>query len=167
MVTITLSILYAAACFKWGEWRRWQEFYPTILYVIIGDLAYNFVFHDHTLWLYHGAFAHTISDMIVALFMFPSIVILFLTHWPQKRVFQIFYVLVWAGFNLLLEFLSVLLDVFEYDNGWTVWWSLILLIVSFIMIRIHYKKPLLAWPISLALGVATALIFGLPSGALK
>ena len=86
MITIGLIILLAAACYKWGAWRRWRKFYPTILYVIIGDLSYNFVFHDHTLWLYDSLFNHTTLDILAAFLMFPSIVILFLTHWPKKMV---------------------------------------------------------------------------------
>jgi hypothetical protein len=167
MITIALCIIYAAACFKWGAWRQWREFYPTILYVIIGDMAYNFVFHDYSLWIYDGIFSHTTSDVLAAFALFPSIVILFLTHWPKKRLWQVLYVLVWAGVNTILEYISVAFGVFRYEHGWGCWWSLGLLVIAFIMMRLHYKKPLLAWPISAALGLATALAFGLPIGSLK
>ena len=167
MVTIVLSLLYAAACYKWGAWRRWREYYPTILYAIIGDLAYNFVFHDHTLWLYDSFFNHTTMDIIAAFFLFPSVIILFLTHWPTIWFKKILYVLAWAAANTLFEFVSVLLDTFHYDHGWGVLWSFALLVGTFVMLRVHYKKPLLAWPISAVLGVATAFLFGLPFDALK
>lgn len=167
MITITLSLLYAAACYKWGAWRRWREYYPTILYAIIGDFAYNFVFHDHTLWLYDGFFNHTTMDIIATFFLFPSIIILFLTHWPATWFKKALYVLAWAAGNTLFEYLSVLLDIFHYDHGWSILWSFTLLVGAFILLRVHYKKPLVAWPISIALGAATALMFALPFESLK
>ncbi len=167
MVSITLALVYAAACFKWGAWRRWREYYPTILYAIIGDLAYNFVFHDHTLWLYDSFFNHTTMDMIAAFFLFPTIVILYLTYWPSTPVKKVLYVLAWAAVNTLCEYVSVQLDMFKYDHGWSVLWSFVLLVGAFVMMRVHYKKPLLAWPISMVLGFATAFIFRLPFETLK
>ena len=167
MVTITLVLLYAAACYKWGAWRNWREYYPTILYVIIGDLIYNFVFHDHTLWLYDGLFNHTTMDIIAVFFMFPPIIILYLTHWPKSWIKQATYVLIWASANTLFEYLSFLLNLFTYDHGWSISWSFVLLVGAFVMIRLHYRKPLLAWPISLMLGLTTALVFGLPFDGLK
>lgn len=167
MFIIGLVIAYAAACFKWGAWRRWREYYPTILYAIIGDFAYNFVFHDHTLWLYDGIFSHTTADVIAAFLLFPSIIILFLTHWPKGWVRQGLYVLAWAAVNALFEYISVVLGLFSYDHGWGVLWSFGLLVGAFIMARVHYRKPLIAWPVSFALGLATALAFGLSIGSLK
>ena len=167
MVTITLSLLYAAACYKWGAWRRWREYYPTILYAIIGDLAYNFVFHDYTLWLYDSFFNHTTMDIIAAFLLFPSIVILYLTYWPPTFFKKALYILAGAAVNTLFEFVGVLLDTFHYDHGWGVLWSFGLMVGAFIMLRVHYKRPLLAWPISAVLGAATAFIFGLPFDALK
>ncbi len=167
MITITLVLLYAAACYKWGAWRNWREYYPTILYAIIGDLAYNFVFHDHTLWLYDGLFNHTTMDIIAALLMFPSIIILYLTHWPKSNALKALYVLSWAAANTLFEYLGFILGLFSYGHGWNILWSFGLLIGAFVMVRVHFRKPLLSWPISLAFGLATALVFGLPIDRLK
>ena len=167
MVTITLTVLYAAACYKWGAWRKWREYYPTILYAIIGDIGYNFVFHDHTLWLYDSFFNHTTMDVIATFLMFPSIVILFLTHWPSTWFKQALYVLAWSAANTLFEYIGVLAGTFKYDHGWGIPWSFALLVGAFIMLRLHHKKPLLAWPISFALGLVTALVFALPFEALK
>jgi hypothetical protein len=130
-------------------------------------MVYNFVFHDHTLWLYGGILNHTTEDVLAAFFMFPSIVILCLTHWPKKWLWQTLYVLAWAGGNALFEVIGVLLNIFSYDHGWCVAWSFALLVGAFILMRVHYKKPLLVWPISAVLGVVTALAFGLPVSMLK
>jgi len=165
--TITLILLYAAACWKWGSWRSWREYYPTVLYVIIGDLAYNFVFHEHLLWQYQGLFNHTVADMIVAFFVFPSVIILFLTHWPKSCIKQASYVLAWTVLQTVIEYFSTLTGGMVYQYGWNIFWSFGLYALAFVLIRLHYRKPLLVWPISVALALATALIFGLPYDNLK
>jgi len=32
------GFLYLFAAWKWGDWKNWREYYPTILFFIIGDL---------------------------------------------------------------------------------------------------------------------------------
>jgi hypothetical protein len=134
---------------------------------VIGDLSYNFVFHDHTLWLYDSLFNHTTLDILAAFLMYPSIVILFLTHWPKKPLSQAVYIIVWSAAATFFEYVGMTLDMFRYEHGWGIWWSFGLLMIAFSLMRLHYKKPLLVWPISAALGIVTALVFKLPFGALK
>jgi hypothetical protein len=164
---LVFVLLYIGICFKWGAWRRWREFYPTILYVIIGDLAYNFVFHDYSLWAYSGLFNHTTSDLIIAFCVFPSMVILFLTHWPQGYLKQALYVIAWATVHTLIEGLSILIGNFCYTNGWCIIYSFLFLIIAFLLIKLHYSHPLIVWPISAALAVLVMLIFRLPFETIK
>lgn len=41
---------------KWGNWRRWRDYYPTILFFIIGDLLYSCLLYNHQLWAYQEIF---------------------------------------------------------------------------------------------------------------
>lgn len=43
MFRVIIIFSYVAICYIFGGWKKWREYYSTILYVIIGDLAYNFV----------------------------------------------------------------------------------------------------------------------------
>lgn len=52
MYRIIIISLFLLACWKWGNWRNWKEYYPTILYFIIGDLSYKVLFYNKTLWEY-------------------------------------------------------------------------------------------------------------------
>lgn len=167
MLRIIVIVLAAAACWKWGEWKRWREFYPTILYAIIGDIAYNFIFFDYPLWEYENFINHSFSDLFVAAVVFPSVIILFFTHWPAVRWKKPVYILVWSVGLTLLEYLSKALDFMSHSNGWNIFWSFGVYIGAFILIRLHYKHPLVVWPISGLLAVLTALIFRLPFEAIK
>ena len=167
MIRIALSILSIFACWKWGEWKDWRVYYPTILYGIIGDLAYNFVFFNHTLWQYEKFINHTISDIFNAFLVFPWIIILVLSRWPQGLLKQSAYILAWAVGLSVLEYGSNLFGFFSYHNEWNIFWSFAVYVGAFILLRVHYKHPLVVWPISAALAIATAILFDLPFSVIK
>lgn len=33
-----LACLFILVCYKWGDWRNWKTYYPTILFLIAGTL---------------------------------------------------------------------------------------------------------------------------------
>lgn len=162
MYTFALVAAYAAVCYKWGAWRRWREFYPTILYMIIGNLTCSYVFYQYRLWIFSSFMGDTMTCMVIKDLIYPSAVILFLTHYPEGAMKQLLYILGWAVVNTALEYFALLLGGIYYDHGWTLFWSFILLFAAFALVRLHYKKPLLVWIPSLVCGAAMALLFRLP-----
>lgn len=162
MYVFALVILYAAACWKWGAWRRWREFYPTILYMLIGNLTCSYVFYEYRLWIFDSFAGDTIMCLAIKDLIYPSAVILFLTHYPECFWKQFCYITVWAAVNTFLEFIAFKIGGIHYDHGWNLFWSFILLEIAFALVRLHYKKPLLVWLPSLACGIAMALIFKIP-----
>ena len=167
MFRIIVMVLSAAACWKWGEWKRWREFYSTILFVIIGDLVYNLFFFNYPLWEYKNLINHLISDLLIVLIVFPSVSILFFTYWPAVRWKKAAYILAWSAGLTLLEYLSKTLGFISHSNGWNMFWSFGVYIGAFMLMRLHYKHPLAVWPIAFVLAVLTAIIFKLPFEAIK
>ncbi len=155
-------LLYAIACIKWGNWKRWKEFYPTILYTIIGNLTYGILFSNRMLWTYDNLLNHTFGDMFYTFFVFPSAVILFLTFYPSGLVKQGLYILIWTAVNTAVEYAGLLLRTFSHYYGWNIFWSAGLYFFAFILIALHTKHPLLVWPISLGFALLTMLIFQQP-----
>lgn len=162
MLIVVLSVLSLTTCYKWGAWKRWREFYPTILYVIIGDLTYNYVFHDYPLWAYDTILGGVLSCLIIYFIIYPPVTILFLTHYPLSRKKQALYILAWAAGGTLIETGALLADGINYYRGWNLFWSFTLFVGLFSFARLHYKRPLLTWAISFLCGIAISLIFGLP-----
>lgn len=158
-----LAAGYAIACYRWGDWRRWRDFYSTILYVIIGDLAYQFVFCDYRLWSYTGFLGHTYTALLIMFLVFPQAVILYLTHFPAGLIKRIFYISTWAAVNTMIEEIACVTNGLRYEHGWNLFASFVLFFVAFGLIRIHHEKPLLVWPVSLICGVACTIIFAIPS----
>jgi hypothetical protein len=153
---------YAVLCYKYGDWKRWQQFYPTILYVIIGDLSYNALFPDKLLWRYELLFNHIFGNFLFTFFVFPSVIILFLTHYPSGLLKEILYIGFWTILNGTIEYISFLNGSITFHYGWNIFWSLGLYFIAFILIRLHTKYPLIVWPVSLTFALLTMLIFQQP-----
>jgi hypothetical protein len=50
MLRLLKSAIWILAAYKWGDWRNYKKYYPTILFMISGDLVYQFLTYDYPLW---------------------------------------------------------------------------------------------------------------------
>jgi hypothetical protein len=155
---------------KWGDWRNWEKYYPTILYMIICNFLYNILTYNYPMWLYNEALLpnHTMIEMVHSFVVFPVVVIIFLGRFPEKsNGKQIEYILRWLLIFALVELLLVKFNLFSYHNGWSIWWSVLFNVGMFTLLRIHYKKPLLAWGISLFVVLFLMLFFEVPINKMR
>lgn len=163
---MTFAIIGAAsiiACWKWGDWRHWKLYYPTILYMLIGDFVVDILMNAKPLFGF-GAFIEKfpILDIVVMLLLYPSTVILYLTHYPKPAGKQALYILLWVGIYVAAEIAANATKGFCYHNGWNIWYSALFDMVMFPLLALHYKKPLLVWPISAILCFALIWWFRIP-----
>jgi hypothetical protein len=147
-----IGLISIAVCWKWGDWRRWERYYPTILYLLIGDLVSDYLLYGNSLWAF-GSFVEKfpVLDICITLLLYPTTVILYLSFYPGGLMKQALYVLMWAGIYTLAEWIACHTGGFCYHDGWNIWYSLIFNMLMFPLLRLHFKKPLLVWPISAAL----------------
>lgn len=166
---IGVAIIMTAACWRWGDWRNWKAYYPTILYYIIGDLTSYVLFRAHPLWVYQEWVRdnHFVPDLFYAVFVYPSMIILYLSRFPGERRRQAGYMILWIAGYTLFEFVSVQLHFLSYANGWSILHSAVLNIGMFALLRLHQKKPLLTWPISMALALGMLVLFNIPLNSIE
>lgn len=58
---------------------------------------------------------------------------------------QAAYIALWVCVYSLMEAASLVVGIGSYYNDWTLWWSVLVNIVLFIALRVHFSNPLLAW----------------------
>lgn len=147
-----MGLASIVVCWKWGDWRHWEKYYPTILYLMIGDSVSDLLLFDHGLWAY-GTFVekYPALDICIMVLLYPSTVILFFTFYPKVKIKQVGYILLWVGIYTAMEFIAGKTKGFCYHNGWNIWYSLLFNMFMFPLLRLHFKKPLLVWPLSAAL----------------
>lgn len=132
--------------YKFGDWRNWKLYYPTILFFWCGDLIGIVVFYNYLLWEFKSdILSHVAVDFIQIIFILTCTTILFLQYYPENMIMQILYILIWVLIYSVIEWFFHLLGGISYNYGWSIWWSVTHNIYQFILLRIHHRKPILAW----------------------
>jgi hypothetical protein len=165
MSFILIGIVSIIICYKWGNWRSWKEYYSTILYFVIGDFVYITLTQTKPLWnLGEMLDQFPIFQIIFMIMLYPSTTILFLTFYPSSPSLskQAFYILLWVCIFTGIEAIACLTGGFKYSNGWNLCYSFLFDLLMFPLLRLHFKKTLLVWPISVVLALVFVLWFKIP-----
>ncbi|MGC5327370.1 CBO0543 family protein [Brevibacillus sp. SYSU BS000544] len=163
------SLLAIFSTWKWGNWRNWQEYYPTILFYITINLLHLVLTYDHPQWVFHDYFVPngTIKTLIMIFTQYPCFTILFCTYLPSNKPLLPLYFVLWTCLFGILEFISILAGVISYKNGWHFGWSILLNLCTFSILYLHYKRPLWGWVLSFILTSIFLIIFQVPITKLK
>ncbi|MBT2641334.1 hypothetical protein J7I80_03705 [Bacillus sp. ISL-41] len=168
-LAIAVAVILILAYFL-VDWKRWENFYPTIQFYIICNLMYNFLFYNHTLWAYKPKspwLNHTFIDLAFSLIIIPIVLMIYLNHIPKMPKNTLFYLAVWVTAFTVVEYFFQRTGMFIYDNGWGIIHSAIFNVIMFSVLGIHYKRPLYGILLSIPI-IAILLFFHHPSfGDLK
>ena len=150
-------------CWKWGDWRGWGKYYPTILYVYIGNVVYDMITCEKPFWAF-GEIAKNnyVLELIIITLIYPATVILYLTFYPKTISKQISYIILCVAIFIGIEAIALYTDGFIYYNGWNLYYSIVFDFIMFPLIRLHYKRPLLVWPVSILLAFVFIWWFNVP-----
>lgn len=158
-----LAIIGNVVCWRLKYWKNWKEYYPTILFVYVGNLIYDVLTHSRPLWSFGNLiFKYPILDLMVMALLYPATVILYLSHYPSGFYKQVLYVLMWSAIFDVSELVAWCTNGFDYYNGWTIIYSIIFNLIMFPVIRLHHKKPLFVWPICGAMAMLIIWWFRIP-----
>jgi len=150
MYYIFLAIVSIVISYKFGDWRNWKNYYPTILFFILSNVACTLLTYNHTLWSYETKIlSHTFCDLFVCITVYPSIVMLFIPKFPKKITKIITHISFYVAIFTIAELIGMKFGYFTHHNGWNIWFSIIFNYILFPLLYLHYKKPLYAWIIAL------------------
>ncbi|WP_175988571.1 CBO0543 family protein [Bacillus sp. Marseille-Q1617] len=174
-MTIVFLLTYALAGWKFGNWKEFHSFYPTLLFFIIGDLLSQFLLFEYSMWKFHAAdpfsqslkLNHTIIALLKMMIQYTVTVAIFIGRLPETLPKRILWVLLWTGIYGTTEGLSFLLGMMTYHHGWHFGWDLVFNIMMLTMLVIHHKKPIYAWIASFPVIVGLWIIFDVPYSVLK
>lgn len=158
------SIVLVILAWKISDWRNWQKYHNTMLFVAVGNLLYNFITAGYYLWRLEGdALTNfTISELLYTFVIFPATVLIFLNNFPITLKGKVIRILTWISFYAAWEYILYQLDLINYQYGWNMFYSIIFNFIMFPTIYIHSKKPLLAYLISAMVVIIVVLAFDIP-----
>ncbi|WP_274654406.1 CBO0543 family protein [Paenibacillus humicola] len=148
----------------WGDWRRWRDYRPAMMYFAIGNLLYLYLCSGHMLWtLKPDLFPKSVLTEVIYTFVtFPLTALLFLSNYPKRTAAVIFHYVQWIALYAGVEWLLSLTGRIVYSNGWSFWWSLLFDVTLFPMLRLFYRRELLAYVFSVGLTILWLVLFRVP-----
>lgn len=154
MVEIHLFLMLWSIGAAWllGDWKKWDEYYPTLLYFSLMSLLYEFFANDYyRLWTLEPDFFFNSTTVVLvhSFVIYPLTGFIFLSTFPDLRKKQIIHYLKWFFIYIGLEWIGMKLGYITYDNEWAFWWSFFFVIVMFPMIKLHHVRKNVALGISI------------------
>lgn len=161
---VTMVGCFLFAVWRWGDWRRWRIYYPTMLFAISVNLFASYVSYHHDLWIFNPdalVRSHTVVEIISTFVIMPATVLVYLSNFPAAgRVLQGAYVLAWVAVYSALETADTLLGGISYANGWSLAYSYLFDCAMFPIFSLHHSRPLLGWLATLAMAAYILTAFG-------
>lgn len=148
---------------KYSDWKNWKTYYPTFLFWCLGDAIYNVLFYNNPLWKYKDPLLnHTLSEFFTVAIVFSSVTLLFLQGYPKSFINKVKYLAMWVAIFTGIEYIFYLLGSVIYYHSWNIGWSAVHNTYQFILLRLHYKRPLLAWVFAFLILIIMMSIFRIP-----
>ncbi|SFB06565.1 MULTISPECIES: CBO0543 family protein [unclassified Bacillus (in: firmicutes)] len=171
MVALVYSILWILAAWKWGDWKNWSKYYPTILFASIGNLIYEVVCSEYPMWLMepNGLPNRTLPILLLVIVGMPLSVFLYLSYYPFKKskTKQAMHIFLFVAIFVVLEYASVKLGSITYHNGWNLYWSTLFNIVMFSILRLHHTHYRFALILSAIFIGMLSIMFDLTLGKMR
>lgn len=168
---ISFLVGFLLAAWQWGDWRRWQRYYPTLLFVMVANLTAGYLTYQHPLWDFNpDAFttSETMVEVLNTFVLLPATTLIYLSNYPAAGpVRQARYILAWVLLFAAIETADTLAGGITYFNGWSLAHSILFDCVMFPIIRLHHLRPPLAWLASLALAFYILFAFGFFTAEMK
>jgi hypothetical protein len=160
---LLVVIVYIIFAKIFVDWKRFKEFYPTIQFFIIGNLLYNFLFYNHTLWSYKAVTVnwlnHTLIDITFSFIILPVVIMIYLQYFPKTPKKKIAYLAVWIAYFSFLEYIFYKRGLFIYENDWGLGMSVVFNTIMFVLLRMHSRKPVLSLAVSLPIIIILLFFF--------
>jgi len=163
MEDLFLTMIVLAITWKWGDWRHWKQYYPTVLFWALGNYIYIALTIHNPLWKFTTIIPAPLADILMASVIFPCVILLFLPYFPKQSVLKkLLYICLWVFIFSLIELWALQIHHFAYFNGWKFTYSVVFNLGMFTLLQIHYKEPRWAWLISLITAVFIMTVFKIP-----
>lgn len=161
---LVIALLTILASLKWGDWKKWREYHPSMFFIATGGLLYEYIVKENTLWKFHPDFlyGHEMTVIVYALITMPVSIFVFLQHFPKGWKKRLKYIVMWSAIYIAVEWILFLSGRISYQNGWVFWYSFLFDLMMFSIIALHHRKPVLAYVLSIPIIAFFIIVFRVP-----
>lgn len=167
---LTSGFLFAA--WRWGDWRNWQKYYSSMLFVMVVNLSAGYISYHHPLWVFSDDIlvtTETAVEFVNTYIVLTTTTLIYLTNFPTSGAGKkIAYILFWVLIYGTLEFIdNKIIGGISYANGWMWIYSVLFDLDMFLIIRTHYVRPLWGWAMTIVTAIYILITFGFFSAEMK
>lgn len=163
---ICLLTGFLAAAWKWADWKNWERYYPSILFVMVVNLSVGYLGYHHSFWIFNPdalVDTETVVELLNTYVSLSVTTLLFLSHLPakgwQQQLKHIFlWVFIYGGIE---GFDHYFIGGISYEHGWSYGCSLLFDCAMFTTIRVHYSRPLWGWVMTLTAVTGVVIAFNI------
>lgn len=176
MVNALYAIFWITILLKWGDWRNWKRYYSTFLFFVLGDFIYLYLLSDYyPMWTYVpspgdrelGITSTHISFSVMAI-KYPATCLAYLYNFPEHGLLmKVVYYIGWVSLYFVNELVDLHFHLIKYYNGWNIWWSVLFNSVMFLILKIHFHRPVIAWAASVLFILLLWNLFDVPSSVFR
>lgn len=164
LIHLAVAAIAALSTLREQIWRFGALYHSTILYMLVCNLLYLVLTADHFLWAFVPDVHRypILTELLYTFVVFPCTVILFLRGYPDRGLKVLLHYVKWVSIYGVVELVYFYTGRIEYAHGWNWYWSVGFDCVMFPMLRLHHKKPLTAYVMSLPFIVLLMIWFEVP-----
>lgn len=163
---IILNLYIIFAVWKWADYKNWQKYHTTMLFLPLMSLVYIFISYNSGAFLWQTKpdflLNNTLTELSYIMVLLPCTVLLFLSNYPDDPIKKPVYYLKYIFIYSFVEAVAVLTGRMVYSHGWTIWYSIIFYFLMFPAIIIHHKHPITAYIVFILITIAGVWLFKLP-----
>lgn len=161
---VAITVFTILLSLKFGQWSTWRHYHPSMLFIAVGGLLYEYIVQEYSLWKFHPDFlySHEMTVIVYALIIMPLSIFLYLSHIPEKWFHRALYILLWTGIYITTEWILYLFGRISYENGWVFGYSILFDIVMFSVMALHHYYPTKAYIVSVFIIIFLIIFFKVP-----
>ncbi|WP_312337731.1 CBO0543 family protein [Anaerospora hongkongensis] len=147
---ICLLTGFLVSVWKWGDWKNWKNYYPSVLFVMVVNLSVSYLGYHHSFWIFNPDVlvdTQTVVELLNTYISLPATTLLFLSYWPRQGWDrQGKYLALWVFLYGAIEGIDhYFIHGISYGNGWCYGYSLLFDCAMFTTIAVHYIRPFWGW----------------------
>lgn len=146
-IHIIFAIILIFTVYKTKVWREWNRYYNTILFFVLGDLMYMFLFEDKLLWRHCSILISEKQTNCIWMFLtYPCTTLLLLKFYERQKALsrKILIILFWVIVYVIVEVLLCKFRLIHYYHGWNFYYSALFDLFIILTLVLHHYKPLWA-----------------------
>ncbi|MEK8126807.1 CBO0543 family protein [Paenibacillus filicis] len=161
LVGLTLICFFRSRC-----WILSARYHTTAIYMILGSLLYLILTAGYLLWSFvpDTPMQRLTCELLYSLFIFPLTTLMFLNGYPEEKglIAQFAHLLKWVGLYGGTELVLMWTNRIQYGHGWSWYSSVVFDLMMFPMLRLHSRRPLVAYVCSVPIIIGLMLVFRVP-----